>query len=296
MTAHVTRIKARLALHAHRKVRGVLEGEYAAVQTGRGMEFNDLREYVRGDDVKDLDWKASARTGEMLVKRYVAVRKHTVLLVVSTGRSMAAAYAVDASKRDLAVEVAGLVGWLAVRQGDLVGAVYGDAAEQHGMPARTGELHLERCLEACHRAIRPDASASDLTSVLRYVARTVRRRTILLVVCDEEEATADLTSVLRRLVVQHEVLLVTVGDIDPVDVPDNAPGSLDLDVRRPLPSWLRGDRQLLAELGAARADAQQRFHRSIAALGVAHEHVENSEDALATLRRLLARNRRARGR
>ena len=296
MTGHVTRIKARLALRAHRKVRSVLEGEYAAVQTGRGMEFNDLREYVRGDDVQDLDWKASARTGEMLVKRYVAVRKHTVLLVASTGRSMAAAYALNGSKRDLAVEVAGMVGWLAVRQGDLVGVVYGDEAGQHGMPARTGELHLERCLDAVHTAIRPEAAASDLTTVLRYVARTVRRRTILMVVCDEEEATPELTAMLRRLVVQHEVLLVTVGDIDPVAVPIDAPGAVDLDAQRTLPSWLRGDAQLLAELGTSRAEARQLFHRAVAALGVAHEHVETSEAALATVRRLLARNRRARGR
>jgi uncharacterized protein (DUF58 family) len=296
MAGHVTRIKARLALHTHRKVRGVLEGEYAAVQTGRGMEFNDLREYVRGDDVKDLDWKASARTGEMLVKRYVAVRRHTVLLVVSTGRSMAAAYALDGSKRDLAVEVAGMVGWLAVRQGDLVGAVYGDAVEQHGLPARSGEVHLERCLDGVHTAIRPDGPASDLVSVLRYVARTVRRRTILLVVCDEEEATPELTALLRRLLVQHEVLLVTVGDIDPVAVPLDSPGSLDLDLPGTLPSWLRGDLELMGELEAARAATKERFHRSVAGLGIAHEHVETSADALDTVRRLLARNRRARGR
>jgi len=296
MTGHVTRIKARLALHAHRKVRGVLEGEYAAVQTGRGMEFNDLREYVRGDDVKDLDWKASARTGEMLVKRYVAVRKHTLLLVVSTGRSMAAAYALDGSKRDLAVEVAGMVGWLAVRQGDLVGVVYGDERGPHGLPARPGELHLERCLDAVHTAIRPEAAASDLATVLRHVARTVRRRTILLVVCDEEDATPELAALLRRLVLQHEVLLVTVGDIDPVAVPADAPGSMDLEAQRSLPTWLRGDAQLVEQLAASRAGARQQLHRTVVGLGVAHEHVETSDAALATVRRLLARNRRARGR
>ncbi|NHA00437.1 DUF58 domain-containing protein [Nocardioides sp. W3-2-3] len=62
MPAHLPRIKARLSIHAHRKVRGLLEGEYAAVHVGRGIDFNDLREYVRGDDVKDIDWKASARS------------------------------------------------------------------------------------------------------------------------------------------------------------------------------------------------------------------------------------------
>ncbi len=296
MADHVPRIRARLSLHAHRRVSGLLEGEYASIQTGRGMDFNDLREYVRGDDVKDLDWKASARTGELLVKRFVTVRKHTVLLVVSTGRSMAAANALDTSKRDLAVEVAGLLGWLAVRQGDFVAAAWGDAAAQHGLPARTGELHLERCLASVHDAVRPDAAPTDLVALLRYVARTVRRRTILLVVCDEEEATPELTAALRRLVVQHEVHLVTVGDIDPVAVPVPAPAARDVDGDRALPTWLRGDARLIEELRVSRLDARQSFHTRVAALGVVHEHVAEATTALTAVLRLLARNRHARGR
>ncbi len=296
MAGHVPRIKARLALTAHRKVRGLLEGEYASVQTGRGMDFNDLREYVRGDDVKDLDWKASARSGEMLVKRFVTVRKHTVLLAVSTGRSMAAANTLTVSKRDLAVEVAGLLGWLAVRQGDFVGVAHGDADGQHGLPARGGELHLERCLDAVHEAIRRDAAPGDLVALLRYVARTVRRRTILLVVCDEEEVTPELRAALRRLVVQHEVLMVTVGDIDPVGVPAGAPGAHDLDADRALPPWLRGDGALLEQLQVSRGEARAAFHSAVASLGVVHEHVAEETSAFSAVLRLLARNRHARRR
>ena len=147
MPAHLTRIKARLSIHAHRKVRGLLEGEYAAVHVGRGIDFNDLREYVRGDDVKDIDWKASARGRQLLVKRYVAERKHTVLLCVSTGRSMAALNQVgpgrSVPKRDLAIFVAGVVGYLAVRHGDLVTLAYGDAAGQYLRPRESTEVHLE---------------------------------------------------------------------------------------------------------------------------------------------------------
>ena len=167
MTAHLTRVKARLAIHAHRKVLGLLEGEYASTHTGRCMDLNDLREYVRGDDVKDLEWKASARSGTLLVKRFVAARKHTVLLAVSTGRSMAAVNDVDVPKRDLAVFVAGVVGWLAVRHGDFVAAAYGDAAGQRYLAPSGGELGLERALAGVHDATRPDAAAADLEAVLR---------------------------------------------------------------------------------------------------------------------------------
>src|SRR3546814_4874211 len=88
-----------MTIHAHRKVRGLLEGEYASLQTGRSMDFNDLREYVRGDDVKDIDWKASARSRALLVKRYAAARKHNIMLVASTGRSMAAMNDLNVPKR-----------------------------------------------------------------------------------------------------------------------------------------------------------------------------------------------------
>ncbi len=163
MTAHLTRVKARMSIHAHRKVRGLLEGEYASLQTGRSMDFADLREYVRGDDVKDLDWKASARSRTLLVKRYAAARKHSVLLAVSTGRSMAAMNDVDVPKRDLAVMVAGVVGYLATRHGDLVAGVYGDAAGQRylkplGQRARAGADPRRACTTRPARTRPPPTS------------------------------------------------------------------------------------------------------------------------------------------
>ncbi len=295
MAGHLTRVRARVVLPAHRKVRGLLEGEYAAVQTGRGMDFNDLRAYVRGDDVKDLDWKASARSGQMLVRRYVAERKHTVLLAVSTGRGMAAHHDLEVTKRDLGVLVAGLVGWLAVRHGDLVGLAHGDAAGCHGRPPVGGELHLERCLAAAYDATTTSSGASDLTGLLRYVARTVRRRTILLVVCEDEDPSDELAALLRRLAVQHEVLVVSVGDLDPTAVPSRA-SAHDVDARSSLPSWLRGD-LLLAEDHARTTSAERAaFHDVVTSSGCSHARVAPGDDVLRTVLRLLERHRHARRR
>ena len=76
---------AQLTLKRSARCASLLEGEYGSIHTGRSMDFDDLREYVPGDDIKDLDWKATARTGRPLIKRYVATRQHAVLLVVDTG-------------------------------------------------------------------------------------------------------------------------------------------------------------------------------------------------------------------
>ncbi len=296
MPAHLPRIKARLAIHAHRKVRGLLEGEYAAVHVGRGIDFNDLREYVRGDDVKDIDWKASARSRQLLVKRYVAERKHTVLLCVSTGRSMAALNDAAVAKRELAVLVSGLMGLLAVQHGDLVSLVHGDAAAQHAERPRGGELHLERLLARVHDAITPEAAPADLSALLRYVVRTVRRRTLLVVVCDDILVTEESADLLRRLSVQHEVLLLAIGDLDPTRPEVAGRDLVDVDSAAEVPGWLRHDRQLRAELAALVGEEEQRMRRRLDQLGVVHERVRDADSAVTAVFRLLERQRHARRR
>lgn len=296
MAAHLTRIKARLSIHAHRKVRGLLEGEYAAVHVGRGIDFNDLREYVRGDDVKDIDWKASARSRQLLVKRYVAERKHTVLLCVSTGRSMAAMNDAAVSKRELTVFVAGLMGLLAVQHGDLVSLVRGDAESVHAEPPKGGELHLERLLGKVHDAIRPDGAPTDLAALLRYVARTVRRRTILVVVCDDTVLPTESADLLRRLTVQHEVLLLTIGDLDPTLPAVAGRRLVDVDTAAEVPGWLRHDRRLRRELAELVGQEEQQLRRRLDQLGVVHERVRDTETAVSAVFRLLERQRHARRR
>jgi uncharacterized protein (DUF58 family) len=296
---HLQKVRARLTIHAHRKVLGLLEGEYAAVQVGRGMDFNDLREYVRGDDVKDIDWKASARGRQLLVKRYVAERKHTVLLCVSTGRSMAALNQLDPEhavpKRDLAVFVAGLIGYLAVRHGDLVSLVHGDEAQQHIKPRESTEVHLERLLAAIHDATTPRSAHSDLVALLHYTARVVRRRTILAVISDETTVSPELAEVLRRLAAQHEILFVTIGDLDPTAAVTTAP-LLDIDDEAEVPGWLRRDARLRREY-AALVDAEEAgLRRRLDQLGIVHERVRDSDGAIAAVFRLLERHRHARRR
>jgi uncharacterized protein (DUF58 family) len=296
VTAHLTRVKTRLSIHAHRKVRGLLEGEYAAVQVGRGIDFNDLREYVRGDDVKDIDWKASARSRMLLVRRYVAERKHTVVLAVSTGRSMAAMNDAQHSKRDLAVFVTGVMGYLAVRHGDLVALVHGDARHQHVRPPDNGELYLERLLGLVHDAITPDAPPSDLTAVLDYVARAIRRRTILVVVSDETSVPDHLAESLRRLTAQHEVLFLTIGDLDPTVTADAPRRLVDVDARAEVPGWLRGDVRLQQEYAALVAGEESQLRRRLDQLGVVHERVRDTESAITAVFRVLERHRHARRR
>ena len=74
MPSLLVKVKAKMTLHAHEKVRGLLEGQYGSVFKGRSLDFDDLREYLPGDDIKDIDWRATARSVSTRIRRYVAVR------------------------------------------------------------------------------------------------------------------------------------------------------------------------------------------------------------------------------
>ncbi len=296
MSTHLTRVKTRMSIHAHRKVRGLLEGEYAALHAGRSMDFNDLREYVRGDDVKDIEWKASARSRTLLVKRYAALRQHTILFAVSTGRSMAAMNDQEVEKRRLSVLVTGMIGYLAVRHGDVVALAHGNAAEQHQAQPAKGELGLERHLEAIHDATTPESAPADVAALLEYVIRTVRRRTILVIVSDEHTVDDRMARALRRLAVQHEVLFVTVGDLDPTSFAHDYVDLVDIDTGVRIPDWMRTDAQLQREYADLLTAESTTLARTLDGLGIVHAHIHDEASTLRTVFELLETHRHARRR
>ena len=102
---------------------GLLDGQYTAMTSGRSLDFDDLRSYVRGDDVKDIDWKSSARSGELLVKRYRPERRHTLAFVVPAGGPLAGAATLTQSKADVVLAAIGVLAWVACRHGDYVTVV-----------------------------------------------------------------------------------------------------------------------------------------------------------------------------
>ncbi|WP_432244675.1 DUF58 domain-containing protein [Arthrobacter sp. G.S.26] len=213
MTALLHRVKSKMFIFAHRKARGLLDGEYGSVFKGRSLDFDDLRAYVPGDEVRDIDWKASARHGSPLIRRYVAVRQQQVLLVVDTGRNMAAESLGGEPKKDIAVMALGVLGSLALNHGDPVGLVHGDATGTQALPVKAGEANLERILRKVDDVGRHSAPSAP-GEQLGFVERTFRRRMLLFVVADEGAVAETTERQLRRLRAQHEILWLTIRDAD----------------------------------------------------------------------------------
>jgi len=243
MASLLQRVKSKMAIFAHRKARGMLDGEYGSVFRGRSLDFDDLRAYVPGDEVRDIDWKATARHGSPLIRRYMAVRRQTVLLVTDTGRNMAAEARSGEMKKDIAVLALGVMGYLAHRHGDVVGLVCGDSTATRSLPAKGGEAHLERLLRHVDSHMGLDGAPSRIQDQLGYVARNIKGRHLLFVVADELAADAATAQLLRRLRAQHEVLWLTVRDADLAPSPNgtdaNAPAAYSVADGALLP-WLPG--------------------------------------------------------
>ena len=292
MSNQLDQARSLLRIPTHRKVASLLEGDYVALHAGRSTEFNDLREYVRGDDPKDLDWKASARARTLLVRRYEALRKLTLMLVVSTGRSMTAASPRRVPKHDVGLSVAGVLGHLAIRHGDLVGLVHGGRDAHTVVPPRGGKHHVERILRSIQDRVSAPG-ATDLTALLRGVGRSVRRRSVVVLVVDDVVIEPEAESALRRLGVQHEVLCVVVEGLDPLDPGvESSLSVMDVDDAGLVPAWLREDPHLQRD-HAIRVDAdRQALERQLDRLRIPHVRVRGLDDVVPALRNLLERHRR----
>jgi uncharacterized protein (DUF58 family) len=298
--ALLPRVKTTLSILAHRRVRGWLDGEYRSVFHGKSHDFDDLRPYVPGDEIRDIDWKATARHGAPLTKRYIASRKQAVMIVVDSGRDLAAVSASGEPKRDLAIQAAGVLGYIAHRHGDQVGLVTGDAAGSALVPLGGTEGHLERLLQIIHARAGLQGSPSDFAGQLDYVARRFRRRMLLVVISDDQALTgpdttaSDLRPLLRRLHAQHEMLWVSVADADLVAASPRGAELLDVQTFGELPEFLRRDPQVRREY-AERATAQKTETRDILdRIGIASTRIESTRDVVPQLFRLLERHNHAR--
>jgi uncharacterized protein (DUF58 family) len=288
----VTKVKAKIHIPSYRKALAILEGEYNSAAFGRSLEFEDLREYQPGDDVKDIDWKATARHTEPLVRRYIAGRRHPVIFVMDTGINMRAVTPSGERKIDVGVLAAGILGFLAVRHTDSVSAYYGDEGSAAQTQARSSESHLERILQTAVTATTNSKHQSSITRVLSDVQRNVRSRSILIVIADGFEVTDENVNLLRRLRHKHEMFWISVADIDPsaAFALDDQPYDIGDGFR--IPDFVMSNTDLLAEYEASETQRVAEMADNLAMLAIPAVTLESSEETLLKLITLLKRRRK----
>lgn len=274
--------------------RGMLEGEHRSLFHGRSLEFDDLRPYIPGDDVRDIDWKASARSPEVLVKRFVSYRQQRIVMVTDLGRNMLALAAGGEPKRRVVLNAIGLVGLIAISKGDEMGLVYGDATGSAHMPNRRGEAHLEHILERVNRHQVAGSGRSDIGTQLEYVQQHFRRRHIVFVISDEPDVSAELDAKFRRVAARHDVYWVTVRDAPLIGVPALGGEGYDVETGRTLMREEILGRRVLAAYRSAEAQREADFEQYVNGFAIPCARVSASSELFTAITLMLKRAARDR--
>ena len=211
-TDYLDRVRRLATLFVRRKTSDLLDGSFASRQHGRSLDFDDLREYRFGDEVSDIDWKSSSRTGKTLVRRYFAERKHNALFVCDTGKKMAAHTFSGESKAHLALMTFGVSAYLLDKQGVNYALAFSRAKGDTVSGFLSGVSHLERLLASYQNALDGSEPARPLAGLLEQLSGNFSRHMIMMIVTDSEGLASIDEKLIRRLVHFNDVYIFKIED------------------------------------------------------------------------------------
>jgi uncharacterized protein (DUF58 family) len=213
-----------LEIRTRRLVNDSLAGQYHSVFKGRGMDFDEVREYVPGDEVRTIDWNVTARTGHPFVKKFTEERELTMLLLVDVSASGNFGSAPQ-SKRELAAEIASVLAFSAIRNSDKVGLIlYTDRVEQY-IPPKKGRRHVLRLVREIlfHQ---PRGRGTDTVKALDFANHILHRRAIAFLISDfqsseePELALENLRRAMRQTNRRHDLVALHIQDAREKSLPN----------------------------------------------------------------------------
>src|SRR3954471_4739855 len=202
--------------HIELRTRGIIDtafaGQYRSVFKGRGMNFEEVREYQPGDEVRAIDWNVTARLGEIrgdaYVKKFTEERELTVMLVVDVSASGEFG-SVSLSKRELAAEVACVLAFSAIRNNDKVGLILFSDHVEHFIPPQKGRAHTLRLIRDI-LFFEPRGRRTEPAEALAYLNRLLHRRSVVFLISDFQvpDFSRELSITARR----HDLIAISIVD------------------------------------------------------------------------------------
>jgi uncharacterized protein (DUF58 family) len=268
-----------LQITTRKVVNDVLAGEYGSVFRGRGMEFDEVREYMPGDEIRTIDWNVTARTGTPYVKRFVEERELTVIFVVDLSASGEFG-SVSKLKNEVAAEFCSLLAFSAVKNNDKVGLiVFTDQIEMY-IPPKKGTQHVLRVIRELLN-FKPRQASTDIEGALDFLGKVTKKRSVIFLVSDFQAEGFE--KPMRVIGKRHDLVAVTVVDPREVSLPNV--GLIELEDAETgeivlLDTGSAGIRKKYERLGREQSD---RFRDLFSSMGVDQIEVMTDRDYVPNL-------------
>jgi uncharacterized protein (DUF58 family) len=215
-TRDILRKIRRLELRTRRLVESSFAGQYQSVFKGRGMNFEEVRPYTPGDEIRAIDWNVTARTGEPYIKKFTEEREMTVMIMLDVSASGNFG-SVRESKRELAAEVSAILAFSAIHNNDKVGLLLFSDRVELFIPPKKGRLHILRLIREM-LYFEPKGRGTDIAGALDYLNKVVTRRAFLFLISDF--LAADFSLPLTISAKRHDAVAMTVLDPAEEVLPD----------------------------------------------------------------------------
>ena len=206
----------RIQITTNRLVNESLAGEYHSVFKGRGMEFDEVREYQHGDDVRSIDWNVTSRAGHPFVKRYVEERELTVMLLIDTSASGEFGSA-DKMKSEIAAEISALLAFSAIKNNDRVGAILFTDRVEKFIPPRRGSTHVLRVIREV-LFYKPERRGTSIESAIEHLNLVVPKRSVVFLISDLlDQGFEQPLKVANR---KHDMVIIQIIDAREKELPN----------------------------------------------------------------------------
>ena len=279
-----------IQIFTNKTVNNVLAGEYSSAFKGRGMEFEEVREYEPGDEIRSIDWNVTARTGRPFVKRFVEERELTVIFLVDLSASGTFG-SISRTKNEVAAELCALLSFSAVKNNDKVGLiVFTDTIEMF-IPPKKGTTHVLRLIREL-LAFTPRQVQTDIAAGLDYLGRVVPKRGVVFLVSDY--LGEDFETPMRIMAKRHDLIAVLLSDPREIAMPDV--GLVELEDAESgetvvIDTGSKAVRRLYETRAADRFDV---LSRTFASMKVDQIHVRTDKDYVRDIIRFFLKRERRR--
>ncbi len=206
----------RIHIKGSRTVNTMMAGQYKSVFRGSGIEFEEVREYSPGDDVKTIDWKVSARLGKPFIKLYREERESIVMLLIDMSASLRFG-TFSGMKLEKAAEAASVLAFSAIKNNDKVGILFFTDRVEKYIPPKKGTSHIWRLIKEIF-TFEPQGEGTDISAALEYLSSVSRKKSLAFVISDF--ISSDPTKALRTARRHHELIGVVISDQGEFHLPD----------------------------------------------------------------------------